>query len=214
MFSFIQQKIKKILYFFLNNPEEINGSIFSGYSRGIQNVVFEGKNSVPDRCNFSGNITIGKYTTLGYNNFFHGTISVGKYCQIGADVAIHTTNHPISHLSTYINKNLFDGALAQLKQSKKTTIGNDVWIGHGAIILGEVEIGNGAIIAAGSVVTKKVEPYSIVAGNPAREIRKRFSDKIILEIEGLQWWNKSPEELEQMKPLFFKDFNHTDSIYE
>jgi serine acetyltransferase len=77
-----------------------------------------------------------------------------------------------------------------------------------------VSIGNGAILAAGSVVTKDVAPYSIVAGVPAKELRKRFSDTIINEIEALQWWDKSDEELEKIKTLFFKDFATSNSIYE
>ena len=80
--------------------------------------------------------------------------------------------------------------------------------------VGNVTIGNGAILAAGSVITKDVEPYAIVAGVPAKEIRKRFSDTIIQEIETLQWWDKSEQELEKIKPLFFKDFSNRHSIYE
>ena len=89
-----------------------------------------------------------------------------------ADVAIHTTNHPIHYLSTYINKRLFEGALSTLKENKKTSIGHDVWIGHNAIILGGLTIGNGAIIASGSVVTKDVPAFSVVAGIPAKVIRE------------------------------------------
>lgn len=210
----VKWKIKKILYHFLNLPEKIGSVTFSGFSRGIQNVVFEGENSVADRCNFSGNINIGYATTLGCNNFFHGDISIGKYCQIGADVAIHTTNHPIEFLSTYINKKLFDGDLKQLKTTGRVIIGNDVWIGHRVIIVGNVTIGNGAILAAGSVVTKDVSPYTIVAGIPAKEVRQRFSASVIVEIEALQWWDKSDVELEKIKPLFFKDLTNKESIYE
>ncbi|MBW2937712.1 CatB-related O-acetyltransferase [Aureisphaera sp. CAU 1614] len=143
----------------------------------------------------------------------HGDIEVGKYCQLGADVSIHTTNHPISYLSTYVNKSLFNGELSQLKSVKKTVIGNDVWIGHNVNIMGGVTIGNGAIIAAGALVTKDVSPYTIVGGVPAKVIRKRFSESIIQEIEDLQWWNLSEEELLKIKPLFFKDFENKMTIY-
>ena len=206
--------IKKILYYFLNTIEKKDKVIFSGFSRGIQNVTFEGKNAVPDGCNFSGNIKIGYATTLGYRNLLGGTISIGKYCQLGVDVALHATNHPISFMTTYINQNLFDGQLKQLKEVNNIKIGHDVWLGHGVIIVGNVTIGNGAIVAAGSVVTKDVAPYTIVAGVPAKEIRKRFLDSIIQEIEVLQWWDKSEEDLEKIKPLFFKDFTNRHSIYE
>ncbi len=206
--------VKRLLHYFLNGIDKRENVEISGFSRGLQNVSFEGKNVVPDRCNFSGNIRIGYGTTLGYNNFVHGDVSIGKYCQLGADVAIHTTNHPTNYLSTYINKNLFDGELTALKEIKKAKIGHDVWIGHNAIIVGNVKIGNGAVIASGSVVTKDVEPYTIVAGVPAKAIRKRFSEKIIQEVEALAWWNLSETELSKIKPLFFKDFDSSESIYE
>ncbi len=206
--------VKKILYYFLNSTEKTEKVILSGFSRGLQNVTFEGKNAVPDGCNFSGKIKIGYATTLGYRNLLGGTISIGKYCQLGVDVALHATNHPISYMTTYINKNLFDGELKSLKQENVIAIGHDVWLGHGVVIVGNVTVGNGAIIAAGSVITKDVEPYAIVAGVPAKEIRKRFSDTIIQEIETLQWWDKSEQELEKIKPLFFKDFSNRHSIYE
>ncbi|PKH67682.1 hypothetical protein CXF59_07185 [Flavobacterium sp. ALD4] len=206
--------IKKILLYFLNTVDKKDGVTLSGFSRGLQNVTFGGKNAVPDRCNFSGIIKIGYATTLGYNNLLGGDITIGKYCQLGADVALHATNHPISFMSTYINSNLFNGELKQLKENNKIVIGNDVWIGHGVIIVGNVTVGNGAILAAGAVVSKDVLPYSIVAGVPARVIRKRFSDAIITEIEALNWWDKSEKELAEIKPLFLKDFTNRCSIYE
>lgn len=210
----LKNVIKKIIIYFLNTPEVTEKVILSGSSKGLQNVIFEGKNAVPDRCNFSGAIKIGYATTLGYNNFLHGDITIGKYCQIGADVAIHTKNHPTTYLSTYINKNLFNGELKKLRQENKVVIGNDVWIGHNVIIVGNVSVGNGAILAAGSVITKDVLPFTIVGGVPAKAIKKRFSENIIAEIETLQWWDKSDAELEKLKPLFFKDFANRDSIYE
>jgi acetyltransferase-like isoleucine patch superfamily enzyme len=206
--------IKKVILYFLNTIDVKEGIQFSGYSRGIQNVIFEGKNAVPDKCNFSGKIKIGYATTLGYNNLFGGNISVGKYCQLGADIAILSTNHPINHLSTYINKNLFNGELKKLRERNIINIGNDVWIGHSVIILGNVNIGNGAILAAGAVVTKDVEPYTVVGGVPAKKIKKRFKESIIKEIEELNWWNKSEKELETLKPLFFKNYDNKESIYE
>lgn len=206
--------IKKILLYFLNRPDKKDKVTIFGYSRGLQNVTFQGKNAVPDRCNFSGKISIGYATTLGYNNFFAGNITIGKYCQIGVDVAIHATNHPVNYMSTYINSNLFNGELKQFKQENKVIIGNDVWIGHNVIIVGNVAIGNGAILASGAVVTKNVLPYSIVAGVPAKPINKRFSDEIIQEIEDLKWWDLSAAELEKIKPLFFKNFQNKASIYD
>ncbi len=206
--------VKKVLYYFLNTTLKTDKVILSGFSRGLQNVAFEGKNAVPDRCNFSGKISIGYGTTLGYNNILGGNITIGKYCQIGADVAMHATNHPVHYLTTYINTNLFKGELNKFKEKNEIIIGHDVWIGHNVIIVGNVNIGNGAILAAGSVVTKDVPAYNIVAGVPAKSINKRFSDSIIKEIEDLAWWNLSDQELEKIKPLFFKDYQNKKSIYE
>lgn len=214
MFIKLRLFVKKILYYFLNTTLKTDKVMLSGFSRGIQNVVFEGKNAVPDRCNFSGKISIGYATTLGYNNVLGGNIVIGKYCQLGVDIAMHSTNHPINYMSTYINTNLFQGELSQFKEEKRITIGHDVWIGHNVIIVGNVSVGNGAILAAGSVVTKDVPPYTIVAGVPAKFVKKRFSDSVISEIEKLEWWNLSESELEKIKPLFFKDFQNKNSIYE
>jgi len=210
----IRVLIKKILNYFLNTTEKHQNVTFSGFSRGLKNVNFEGQNLVSDKCNFFGNITIGYATTLGFNNVLHGTINIGKYCQFGADVALHATNHPIQFLTTYINKNLFKGELKKNKINHKIKVGHDVWIGHGVIIVGNITIGNGAIIAAGSVVTKNVAPYSIVAGVPSKKIDKRFSDSIIKEIEELKWWDKSKNELEKIKPLFFKNLKNRVTIYD
>ena len=82
-----------------------------------------------------------------------------------------------------------------------TVIGNDVWIGQNAVILPGVHIGDGAIIGANSIVGSDVSPYTIVAGNPAAEIRKRFDDELIQLMLDFKWWNKSVEEINQLIPL-------------
>ena len=207
---YLKKVIKKIIF----KPCKYKNVEISGFVNGIKNVTFYGKNLVLDRCNFSGKISVGYATTLGYNNFFGGNITIGKYCQIGSDVAIHTSNHPMNYMTTYINKNLFEGELKNLKITNNINIGNDVWIGHNAIIVGGLNIGNGAIIAAGAVVTKDVDPYTIVAGVPAKLVSKRFSDKIIMEIENLHWWDLPEVELLKIKDLFFKNFKNLDSIFD
>ena len=82
-----------------------------------------------------------------------------------------------------------------------TVIGNDVWIGQNATIMPGVHIGDGAIIGANSLVSKDVEPYTIVAGNPIRIIRKRFDDELIDLLERFKWWDKSIEEINNLIPL-------------
>lgn len=191
-----------------------NGCIVSKRTKGIKHLILGKEVAIPEFCTFAGLITIGDYTTLGIHNMMYGNISIGKYCQIGAYVAIHGTNHPITHPSIYINYRLFNGELSKYKISKPVAIGNDVWIGHAVIILGGVSIGDGAIIGAGSVVTKDVEPYSIVGGNPAKRLRKRFDDQIIKELQELKWWKKTPKELDKLKALFHTDLTKIKSIYE
>jgi virginiamycin A acetyltransferase len=190
------------------------GSVIASDINGIEYLVLEGENGIPKNCHFQGKIKIGYATTLGIHNYFGGDIKIGKYCQIGAYVAIHTTNHPINYLSTYINYRLFEGQLKQLKVNKPVSIGNDVWIGHNVIILSGVTIGDGAIIAAGAIVTKDVLPYSIVGGTPAKEIKKRFNQNIIDELLQLKWWDISKNKIDNLEPLFFTDLSHVRSIYD
>lgn len=159
---------------------------------------------------------VGKGTTFGENDYINGPIKIGRYCQLGKNIATFPINHPIGYLTTYINQRLFDGELHKYrsKVEKGIIIGDGVWIGHNVIILSEVTIGNGAIIGAGSVVTKDIPPYAIAAGNPARVIRYRFCEQIQQEIEALHWTEMSPEELRKIKPLFFKNYSVKGSIYE
>ncbi|MEL6813066.1 MAG: CatB-related O-acetyltransferase [Bacteroidota bacterium] len=186
----------------------------SGIVRGLDKVRFEGNNAVLGFSNFNGNVEVGYATTFGVHNLIHGDIQIGKYCQFGPYAAVNTYNHPKDHLSTYINKRLLDGLLTQYKTSDKTFIGNDVWVGKNAIILGGVTIGNGAIIAAGSVVTKDVPPYHIAGGVPAKILKPRFSRNVMDQIEALEWWDKSEKEIEELKPLFEKNLSGLNSIYE
>lgn len=192
-----------------------NGKVqVSGWVKGIHQPKFEGKNKVLEFSGFNGNIEVGYGTTFSIHNLIHGDISIGRYCQFAPYAAINTYNHPTSHITTYINSNLLHGRMKSFKTSKKTIIGNDVWVGKSAMILGGITIGNGAIIAAGSLVTKDVPAYHIVGGVPAKVIKKRFSDEMIKELEDLAWWNKTEAKIEQLKSLFEKDLTHLNSIYE
>jgi len=186
----------------------------SGVVRGIQQVEFEGNNGVLDASNFNGNIKVGYATTFGIHNLIHGDIEIGKYCQFAPYAAINTFNHPVHHMSTYINKRLLDGLLTKYKTNDKTIVGNDVWVGKNAIILGGVTVGDGAVIAAGSIVTKDVPSYHIVAGVPAKIVKPRFSEGIINELLALEWWNKSESEIATLQPLFEKDLTTLQSIYD
>lgn len=126
-------------------------------------------------------------------------IEIGNYCSFAANVHFIPGNHPVTDVSThpYFHRAGFGYVKSRVEQECSSTyVGNDVWIGRNVIILPKCKrIGNGAIIGAGSVVTQDVEPYSIVAGNPAKEIRKRFSKEQIEKLEESKWFDYSPKEL-------------------
>lgn len=119
---------------------------------------------------------------------------IGKFCQIASGVRfiMNGANHAIDSISTYPFKafgGAWAGASMHVKSKGDTIIGNDVWIGNSATIMPGVTIGNGAIIGTNSLVTKDVEPYTIVGGNPARVIRKRFDESSIQFLLKLKWWD-------------------------
>ena len=130
--------------------------------------------------------------------------SIGKFCSIAAMTRINPGNHPMWRASqshfTYRASAYFPGEEDEheffaWRRAHHVSIGNDVWIGHGAIVLAGRSIGDGAVIAGGAVVTKDVAPYTIVGGNPARPIRPRFPAEIAARMQALAWWDWPHEQL-------------------
>lgn len=151
---------------------------------------------VVDNCKITGNknVTVGAYSNLS------GPISIvadcneiliGKYCSIAANVSILESSHYIERVTTYYVMSEIFGcdSIADVKSKGCINIGNDVWIGTSATILAGVEIGNGAIIGAGSVVTKYIPPYAIAVGVPAKVLRYRFPPDICAKLLELSWWD-------------------------
>jgi len=166
------------------------------------------------------NIKIGDYTI--YNDFVndpidfeknnvlyhypinHDQLIIGKFCSIacGAKFIFTSANHTLKSLSTYPfplfweEYGLEQKAVTQAWDKKgDIVIGNDVWIGYEAVIMSGVQIGNGAIIGTRAVVTKDVEPYTIVGGVPAKPIKKRFDDETINKLQSLCWWDWNKDQL-------------------
>lgn len=161
------------------------------------------------------NIIVGDYTyyddpdgvhnfeknVLYHFDFMGDKLIIGKFCQIATGVRfiMNGSNHAMGGFSTYPFK-VFGGEWAindpmHVLSKGDTVIGNDVWIGNSVTIMQGIKIGDGAIIGTNSLVTKDVQPYTIVGGNPAQEIRKRFDDETIVFLLELQWWNWEPEKL-------------------
>ena len=137
-------------------------------------------------------------------DFIGDKLIIGKFCMIASDVRfiMNGAKHLTDAISTYPFAifgsdwaNAMDGKTYPTKGD--TIIGNDVWIGYNATIMAGVKVGDGAIIATNSVVTKDVEPYTIVGGNPAREIKKRFPKEHIDILLDLKWWDWSLEKITQ-----------------
>ncbi|MCB0638612.1 MAG: CatB-related O-acetyltransferase [Lewinella sp.] len=142
-----------------------------------------------DVANFEKNV---KYLF----EFTGDKLIIGKFCMIASDVTfiMNGANHLTEAISTYpfaIFGHGWEDAMEGKAYPRRqdTVIGNDVWIGYGATIMPGVQVGDGAIIATKSVVTKDVPPYAIVGGNPARVIRLRFPEEKIEELLALRWWD-------------------------
>lgn len=164
------------------------------------------------------NIIVGDFTYFGDTDFekhvthhydFYGDkLIIGKFCQIAAGVnfIMNGANHQMNAVSTFPFY-IFEGweqnvpPMAQMPYKGDTVVGNDVWIGQNTTVLPGVHIGDGAIIGANSVVGGDVPAYTVVVGNPARPVRKRFDEELTELLLKLRWWDKSVEEINALIPV-------------
>jgi len=185
--------------------------IYSRVLRKLRGSAIQNSKVHPTSKIESGSVLVNssfdRHSFCGYDCTFLNT-RVGAFCSISNDVVVGGARHPIEYVSTSpvflshkdsvktkLSRHVYSTAL-------ETQIGNDVWIGERVLIKEGVSIGDGAVIGMGSVVTKDVPPYTIVGGNPAKLIRRRFSDDVIAGLGRLQWWSLSDEEIRAMAPLF------------
>ena len=145
--------------------------------------------SIADTVIVSSDVTIGKYSYVNPHSTLENC-TVGNYCSISAGVNICPGEHDLYAISTHP---LF--ARDEMPKRAPVVIGHDVLISLNAVILKNVHIGNGAVIGAGAVVTKDVEPYEIVGGVPAKHIGWRFDPETRERIEQCRWWEKEPNEI-------------------
>jgi virginiamycin A acetyltransferase len=149
-----------------------------------------------DSENFERNV-------LYHYPFYGDKLIIGKFCALakGVTFIMNGANHPLQGISTYPFSLFGNGwekvtpELKDLPMKGDTVVGHDVWIGYDALLLPGVHIGNGAIIAAKSVVASNVEPYSIVGGNPAKLIRPRFPAEIVETLQKIAWWDWEIEKI-------------------
>ena len=184
---------------------------------GIHSVVnekceFEGDNRIGDRTIFYTS-KMGAYSYVGVDNFFAHT-KIGRYSSIGNHIKVVALTHPTHGVSThpafysadyegraYVDTNK-ETEVLKTQDGWQCEIGNDVWIGSHVLIKGGVKIGDGAVVAMGSVVTKDVPPYSIVGGVPAKVIKYRFDDDTITKLMQIQWWDKDQEWIKKYADKF------------
>lgn len=185
-----------------------------GYNSYVRNAVFGRYNYIGKNV-YLVNSELGDFSYLSdSSSITHSTI--GKFCSIGPNVRFAPGRHPSTKFvstspatfappdyikKTFTSESLYEGNV-------KVTIGNDVWIGANCIVLDGITIGDGAIIAANSVVTKDVEPYYIVGGSPAKLLKKRFDDDEIKKLLDIKWWDKGDEWIQENIKQFWdiKDF--------
>ena len=194
-----------------------------GYMKGWRKSLFNKKISklslVNENCNISPKavvymqarlnaVSIGDYSYVGKGTVAHNT-TIGKFCSISDYCVIGLPGHNMRTISTSpIFARVKNGTQSSwVKKNMQSipfdvTIGHDVWIGYRAIIPGKVTIGDGAVIAAGAVVTKDVPPYAVVGGVPAKVIRYRFSEDVIDHLLDLRFWERPDNEIKKNLDMF------------
>ncbi len=171
----------------------------------VKNIIKNPNIQVGDYTYYSdinGCVDFEKHVTHHYE-FVGDKLIIGKFCAIasGIEFIMNGANHRMNSVSTYPFNIMGNGwekvnpKLEELPFKGDTIVGNDVWIGQNVTVMPGVKIGDGAIIAANSVVTRDVPPYHIVGGNPSKIIRKRFDDSLISYLLDLKWWDWSKDKI-------------------
>lgn len=199
MLSFILRKYRK--YFNRNNSIRFGAEVKNTQLANNINI---------SRYSFISGSKIDDYTSIGRNSTIINS-QLGKFCSISWNVTIGATKHDYSRLTTHAFPYIKNYGFVE-KDSRfvvNTVIGNDVWIGANCVIMPGVKIGDGAVIGAGSVVTKDVGNFEIVYGVPARTRGFRFDDQTILEIQKMKWWDWEDKTIKKRIEIFKNPFGQT-----
>ena len=188
-------------------------------------VKIDNKSKISRKAKIYGRVqvvhsTMGDYSYVGGNSRIIHT-DIGKFCSISGETKIGMGTHTLEKIST---SPIFTEAKNGTKHSwvkkslvnpfKRVIVGNDVWIGARTMVMGGVKIGDGAVIGAGSIVTKDISPYAVVAGVPAKVIRYRFPQAQIDALLANPWWNLPDEQLKECIELFQDSTNINEKINE
>ena len=160
-----------------------------------------------------GPVSIGRGTNLLAGNWVSGPIRIGRYCAIAPNSRFLSANHRMNWAGMQVRfyKEIV-GAPFCGENKGGIEVGSDVWVGTRVIITPGVRVGDGAVIGAGSIVTKDVPPYSITAGNPAKHRRYRFSSEIIEQLLSLKWWDWPIDRIKRNRKFFTTDLNSVSDL--
>ena len=217
--SLVSPSVQLFLNAKVSNSIIRDNAIVGDFSRVVDSSI--GIYCLIDRNNFVTGTTMGDYSYTGpFDMIFNSRI--GKFTSISYGVTIgppehnykRLTMHPFIHNAKYNILRGEDGNsfLPNDKLAKPLSIGNDVWIGANVTILRGVQIGDGAVIGANSLVNKDIPPYAIAVGNPAKVIKFRFDETIVSKLLGLKWWEWSIEKINKNRELFKKELIYEDLL--
>ena len=217
----IKNKVKRLFYFPLGAIQILLKSI-NNSARDLQNQHRYRQSKIQPGCIIDCDVILARNTYIYANvRLLKGTkigkwsyiqensriqnATIGNYCSIAPNVIIGPGRHLIDHFSTspifYSSKNAFGVSLSRQKDNNqefvRTTIGHDVWIGINAVILDGINVGTGAVVAAGAVVTKDVPAYAIVGGVPAKVIKYRFDEDTQRKLMNSKWFTQSPYDIDE-----------------
>lgn len=200
---------KTILYVFPELVETLNGNNKFSYIRdSLICSTISTKSRIYGPYSIS-NVELEDYSYIGRNSMISNT-KIARFCSIGPNLVCGYGIHPTNGISTspmFYANNKSNGLtlsdVSKIEETKLITIGNDVWIGINVTILDGVKIGDGAIIAAGSVVNRDVPDYAIYGGVPAKLIRYRFNEEQIEKFKKIEWWSFEFEKLKEIEEMFF-----------
>jgi virginiamycin A acetyltransferase len=198
---------------FSNSSIRMGDSVSIGRNtQFIGNIDIGSHVKVDSNVQIYGDVEIGEYTNLNGNNSVRGEVSIGKYCAIAPRSRMRTSDHPTYKAGLQFKHYDDIGTGLSHVSEGPIEIGNDVWVCSDAKILSDVTIGNGAVIAADSVVVNDVEPYSIVAGNPATHKKYRFDQDTIDALQEIAWWDWSTEKQKRNIEFFDADLREVEDI--